>query len=205
MVDLRWKSNSGDRRQYKTPKAYDYAQAVIDTAPKHSGNVAGDSSRFVKSPKIATRGEGTQGTLIRGGETQGNLTRGKGTKENITRGKPTRKKGAGEKDATRKGTAKTSRSGRENNGALGLNDLDPNLDPNLDSNLGPNLGSNLDPNLDYNLDPNLQHVGAPTGNLRYGAALNASDESGLPHGTGWQDPEDIEDGNRPLNSEQSPG
>lgn len=208
MADLRLKSNSGDRREYKTPKPYDYAQAVIETAPIHSGNVAGDTSRLVKSSKIVTRGQGTQRNPTRGEEAQRNLTRGKGTRENIRRGKPTRKKGAGERDATRKGTAETRRSGREDNGAVGFNNpvpnLDPDLDPNFDPNFDPKLDPNLDPNLDHNLDPNLQHIEGPTGNWRYRAAPNANDEPGLPQGTGWQDTEDIEDGNRPLKSEHSP-
>lgn len=170
MVNLRLNSSSGDR-QYKTPKAYDYVQAV-----KEKG-------------------------------AQGNLTRGKEIRENITRGNPTRKIGFGERDATRKGTAETRRFGRENNAARELNDPDPNFDPNLDRNLDPNLGPKLDPNL----DPNLQHVGAqeyqqvPIGNLYYGAAPNANDEPGWPPGAGWQDPEDIEDSNRRLNSEYNPG
>lgn len=223
MVDLRWNQNSGDRPQYKTPKPYDYAQAVIDTAPKHPGNVAGDPPQFVKSSKItATRGEGTQGNLTRGQGTQRNRIRGKGTRENMTRGKDIRKKGAGERDATKKNATETSRSGRENTGAPGLKDLDPNLghnlDPNLDPNLGPNTGPNLDPDvdphldpdlcpdagphLDYNLDLILQYNRATTGNLHHRAAPITKDGPRFPQGTGWKDPEDIGDRNRPLNSEQ---
>lgn len=192
MADLHFGSNSGDRRQYKTPKPYNYADAVRETATKDPGNAVGDTSRSVKPPKIATRGQGTQRNPTRGEETQGNLTRAKGTRENIIRGKPTRKKGAPEKDATRKGTAETGRSGRGDNGA------------NVDPDLVPNLVPNIDPNLDHNLDPNLQNFGAPTGNLLYSAAPNANDEPGLPQGTDWPDPEDREGGNRPFNSEHSP-
>lgn len=186
MADLRWKSDSGERRHYKTPKAYDYVQAVIGTGPIHSSNFAshpksetGDSSRFVKSSKEAARGGGTLRIL----------TRGKGTRET------TRKKGAGERDTTRKGTAEMRRPGQGNNGARELN----NSDPNLDHNLNPNL------------DPNLQHVGAQeyqqvlTGNLLNGTAPNAKDGPGWPQGTGWQEPKDIEDGNRRLNSEKNHG
>lgn len=178
MADLRWKSDSGERRRYKTPKAYDYVQAVIGTGPIHSSNFAnhpksetGDPSRFVKSSKEPARGGGTLRIL----------TRRTGTRET------TRKKGAGERDTTRKGTAETRRPGQGNNGARELNNSDPNL------------------------DPNLQHLGAQeyqlvlTGNLLNGAAPNAKDGPGWPQGTGWQEPKDIEDGNRRLNSEKSHG
>ena len=174
MADSPWNSNSGDR-QYKTPKSYDYVQAVKDTAPIHPGNAAGGGEsgtgyppQFVKRPKNATQGN----------ETRENI---------ITRGKLTQKNGAGDRNATRKGTTEARRFGRKNNAPRGLKDLDPNL------------------------DPHLRYVGVqeyqqvPTGNIFYGDSTNANDKPGCPQRTGWQDPEDIEDGNRRLNSKQSPG
>lgn len=211
MANLRGNPNSGDRPQYKTPKPYDYAQAVRETAPKHPGNVAGDSPQFLKSAKIAaTRGELAQGNLPRGQGTRGNKTRGKETRENTTRGKVIRRKGAEERDATKKGAAETRRSGRENTGASALNnlpDLDSNIDPYLRPNTGPNLDSDLRPNIDPNLDPELHGLDlihhynmTHPGNLNYHTAPSNNDELGIPQGTDWQDPEDIGDGNRPLNS-----
>lgn len=203
MANLRGNPNSGDRPQYKTPKPYDYAQAVRETAPKHPGNVAGDSPQFVKASKIAAaRGEVTQGNKTRGQGTRGNKTRGKETRENMTRGKVTRKKGAGERDATKKGAAETRRSGRENTGAPALNNL-PDLDSNIDPNLRPNIDPNLDPELEglgLILHYNMTH----TSNSNYHTAPSNKDEPGIPQRTDWQDPEDIGDGNRPLNSEQTP-
>lgn len=116
---------------------------------------------------------------------QKNMSRGKGNRDNITRGKPARRRAAGVSDATRKVTAKIRGSGRENNVVRGLNDPDPNLDPNLTYAGGQEYQRGF--NYDF-------HYGAaPKDSDDYGSQGNCSDE-----------PEDIDAGNKWLNSEQSP-
>lgn len=110
---------------------------------------------------------------------QKNVARGKGAPEKKTRGRPAR---AGKNNSTRKDGAKT----REKKVTRGSKDPDPILDP------------NLDPDLQYSLDPIYQRN--PNVDLNQGAAPNRND-TGASQGYGSVGPQDIEGGNRWLNSE----